>query len=200
MVRRQVFIGLALAGIVAATAASAQQAPAKAPAKAPAAKAAAAPAGPVAVFEFQKGNAELEFFPADAPESVKKIIGLIRQGFYRGQRIWWTDGSAVQFGDPTTRDMTKRGDWGTVGSGKSVGVDETKLAKHKFVRGIVGFGHRPDFKPPTSDSYLFIIKGANTAADGKYMVLGRIATGMDVIDKLEVPDRIVHAYMKGEKK
>jgi cyclophilin family peptidyl-prolyl cis-trans isomerase len=197
MVRRQFFIGLALAAIVAAATVSAQQA--KAPAKA-AAKAAPAPAGPVAVFEFQKGTAELEFFPAQAPKSVEKIIALVRQGFYRGQRIWWTDGSAVQFGDPTTRDMTKRDMWGTVGSGKSVGVDETALAKQKFVRGVVGFGHRPDFKPPTSDSYLFIIKGANSAADGKYMVLGRITTGMDVIDKLQVTDRIVHAYMKGEKK
>ena len=199
MVRRQFFIGLAVAGILAGAVASAQQQKA-APAKAPAKAAAKAAAGPVAVFEFQKGTAELEFFPEDSPESVKKIVGLIRQGFYRGQRIWWVDGSAVQFGDPSTRDMTKRDMWGTMGSGKSVGVDETKLAKHKFVRGVVGFGHRPDFKPPTSDSYLFIIKGSNTAADGKYMVLGRITTGMDVIDKLEVADRIVNAYMKGEKK
>lgn len=199
MVRRQFLVGLALAGVVAGTAASAQQkaAPAKAPA---AAKAAPAPAGPVAVFEFQGGAVEIEFFPAEAPESVKKIIGLVRQGFYRGQRIWWATPALVQFGDPTTRDMTKRDMWGTVGSGKPVGVDETKLAKHKFVRGIVGFGHRPDYKAATSDSYMFIIKGSNSAADGQYAVLGQVTTGMSVIDKLEVPDRIVNAYMKGEKK
>jgi peptidylprolyl isomerase len=201
MVRRQFLIGLALAGLVAGTAASAQQkaAPAKAPAKA-AAKAEPVPAGPVAVFEFQGGPVEIEFSPSEAPQGHAKIIGLIRQGFYRGQRVWYESPSLVEWGDPSTRDMTKRDMWGTVGSGKPVGVDEVKLAKRKFVRGVVGFGHRTGYKAATADSYLFVIKGSNTAADGLYAVLGRVISGMDVIDKLKVPDRIVNAYMKGEKK
>jgi cyclophilin family peptidyl-prolyl cis-trans isomerase len=201
MVRREFLIGLALAGLVAGTAAaSAQQkaAPAKAPAKA--AAAAPVPAGPVGVFEFTKGIVEIEFSPTEAPQGHLKIIGLIRQGFYRGQRIWYNSPSLVEWGDPTTRDMTKRDGWGTVGSGKPVGVDEVKLAKRKFVRGTVGFGHRTGYKAATADSYMFVIKGSNTAADGVYAVLGRVVTGIEVVDKLELNDRIVNAYMKGEKK
>jgi cyclophilin family peptidyl-prolyl cis-trans isomerase len=179
---------LSLACLMGGTATLAQQAKGKA----------AEPAGPVVVFEFTKGTVEIELFPAEAPQSVEKILGLVRSNFYRGQRIWWVTPALIQFGDPTTRDMTKRDMWGTVGSGRMIGVDETPLAKHKFVRGVVGFGHRPDFDPKTSDSYMFIIKGANSAADGKYMVLGQVTSGMDVVDKLVVPDVIRRAYVKGE--
>ena len=89
----------------------------------------------------------------------------------------------LQFGDPLTKDMTKKDMWGTGGSGKPVGEDETKMAKHKFVRGTVGLGYRQDFSPKTADSYIVIIKGANSAMDGKYAVLGKVSDGMAVADR-----------------
>jgi cyclophilin family peptidyl-prolyl cis-trans isomerase len=159
----------------------------------------AKPAAPVVVLTTVKGVIEIETFPAEAPKSVARFVELAKSGFYRGNRFHWVQPGVAQVGDQLTRDMTKRDMWGTVGSGRMVGVDETSLAKHKFVRGIVGFGHRPDFDPKTSDSYIFIIKGANAAADGKYAVLGRVLSGMDVVDKLVVPDVIRTAFVKGEK-
>jgi len=196
MFGRRFFVTWALAGLIAAPALAAGQASSKAPAQA---KAPAAPAGPVIVLEFAKGNVEIEMLP-DAPKSVEHVLGLVRRGFYRGQRIWYSTPSLVEFGDPTTRDMTKRENWGTTGSGKMVGVDESKMSKQKFVRGIVGLGYRPDYSPKTADSFLFIIKGSNTAADGKYAVLGKVIDGITVVDKLEVTDVIKNAYVKGEKK
>jgi cyclophilin family peptidyl-prolyl cis-trans isomerase len=196
-------MSLAIAGLLVGTAAARQQTKAPAQPKAAAPKAAAKsaePAGPVIVFETQKGTIEIEMFPPEAPKSVEHVLDLVRNGFYRGQRIWWTTPALVQFGDPNTKDMTKRDSWGTGGSGKPVGVDETKMGKHKFVRGIVGLGYRQEYNPRTADSFIFIIKGANTAADGKYAVIGKVTTGMEFVDKLEVPDRIMNAYVKGEKK
>jgi cyclophilin family peptidyl-prolyl cis-trans isomerase len=106
----------------------------------------------------------------------------------------------VQFGDPTTRDMTKQATWGTSSSGRAVGVDESSLAKRKFVRGTVGLGYRQGYNPRTADSYIIIIKGSNANMDGKYAVLGRVLTGMDVVDKLQVTTVIRHAYMMGERR
>ena len=193
------FITLALAGALLSPVASARQAR-KAASKAPAQAEAAEPPGPTLVFEFDKGTVEIETFPTEAPKSVEHILDLVRHNFYRGQRIWWVTPALLQFGDPTTRDMTKKDSWGTNGSGHSVGVDETKMAKHKFLRGVVGLGYRPDYKPSTADSYLFIIKGSNSAADGKYAVIGHVTDGMTVVDKLALNDIIKSAYVKGEKK
>jgi len=70
----------------------------------------AAPA-PVVVFETAKGVFEIEFFPQDAPKSVAHLVGLVEKRFYRGQRIHRVTASLVQFGDPQTRDMTRRDYW-----------------------------------------------------------------------------------------
>ncbi len=199
MRKPRLFIVLALAGLLIGPAASARQAK-KAAAKAPPPQASDLPAGPTLVFEFSKGTVEIQTSPSEAPKSVEHVVDLVRRNFYRGQRIWWVTPALLQFGDPSTRDMTKRDSWGTNGSGRSVGVDETKMAKHKFVRGVVGLGYRPDYKPATADSYLFIIKGANSAADGKYAVLGTVTEGMAVVDKLVLNDVIKVAYVKDEKK
>jgi peptidyl-prolyl cis-trans isomerase B (cyclophilin B) len=194
MLRRCSFVVLVLTGLIATPALFAFQA------KGAPAKAAAAPAGPVIVLEFAKGTVEIEAMPSGAPQSVEHILQLVRRGFYRGQRIWYVTPSLVEFGDPNTRDMTKRENWGTSGSGKMVGVDETKMSKQKFVRGVVGLGYRPDYNPKTADSFLFIIKGTNASADGKYAVIGKVTEGIAIVDKLEVTDVIRNAYIKGEKK
>ena len=203
MIPPRFVVSLALTGLIAGTVLSGQQAkpaPAKAPAKA-AAKT-AEPAGPVLVFEFAKGNVEIELSPSEAPKSVEHVMGLVRGNFYRGQRIWWSTPALLQFGDPLTKDMTKKDMWGTGGSGRPVGEDESKMAKHKFVRGVVGLGYRQDFSPKTADSYIIIIKGTNPNMDGKYAVIGKVTDGMTVVDKLEVDvrDVIRNAYVKGEKK
>jgi cyclophilin family peptidyl-prolyl cis-trans isomerase len=208
MVPSRLVIGVAVVCLVAGSVVAGQQksAPAKpAPAKAPAAKAAAEPAGPVLVFNFVRGigsnkkvigTVEIETYPSEAPKSVEHVVGLVKARFYNGLRVHWATPSLTQFGDPSSKDLTKKDVWGTGGSGKPVGVAEAKLAKHKFERGIVGLAYRTDYDPKTADSQVFIIKGANTAANGKYAVIGHVSAGMDVVDKLEVADRIETATVK----
>lgn len=205
MLQPRSIVGLALAGLIAGSVALAQtkQAPAKAPAKAAAAK--AAPAGPVMVFTFVRGigankqtlgTIEIETFPAEAPKSVEHVLELVKRRFYNGLRVHWSTPALIQFGDPASRDMTKRDLWGSGGSGKPVGVAEASLAKHKFERGIVGLAYRQEYDPKTADSQIFVMKGSNALANGKYAVLGRVIEGIAVADKLEVGDRIETAVVK----
>src|SRR6187402_997328 len=83
-----------------------------------------ASADPVVVFETVKGTIEIQFFAADAPKSVEKILALVKSNFYRGQRIHRMTASLVQWGDPQSRDMSRRDWWGTSSSGKIIGVAE----------------------------------------------------------------------------
>jgi cyclophilin family peptidyl-prolyl cis-trans isomerase len=192
MIQPRFVMGLVLAGLLAGAVLAGQQPKPKAagPAKA------AVPAGPVIVFETVKGPFEVETYPGDSPKSVEHVLGLVRDGFYRGLRVHWVQGVAVQFGDPLTKDMTKQSQWGNGGSGKNVGVVET--SKRKFERGMVGLYYRTDYGPKFADSQIFVLRGANPALDGKYAVIGHVVNGMNVVDKIEVPDRIMTAYVKGE--
>jgi peptidyl-prolyl cis-trans isomerase B (cyclophilin B) len=191
-------IGAAFAGLLFGGVVSAQQAkPTSAPQPKPtaAAKPAAAPAGPVLVIETQKGNIEIETYN-DAPKSLEHILKLVRDGFYRGQRFLYVAPNAVQFGDPYTKDMTKTERWGSGGSGTPVGVAET--SKRKFDKGTLILYYATGYPGRLADSQMIILKQPNPTIEGKYAPLGKVKVGMDVVDKLEVGDRIVKMYVKGE--
>jgi cyclophilin family peptidyl-prolyl cis-trans isomerase len=200
-------MGLVAVGLFAGTAVYAHQAKTAAPAAkpgAPAAKSAAgakpapAPAGPVLVVETVQGNFEIETFPTDAPKSLEHVLGLVRNSFYRGQRILWAQANAVGFGDPNSKNMTKQDTWGMGGSGNPVGVAET--SKRKFDKGLVVLYYPKDYPPKTADSQIMILKMANTdpAVAGKYAVLGKVTSGMDVVNKLERKDLIKNISVKGQ--
>jgi cyclophilin family peptidyl-prolyl cis-trans isomerase len=145
-------------------------------------------ANPVWVLETVKGNVEIEFLPADAPKSVAYVLELAGRNFYKGNRIHWVQPGVVQFGDPKSRDMTKISSWGTGGGGRSVGVAEP--SKKPFVRGSVGLAYRQGEKPTMADGQIFILRIANPSLNGKYAMLGRVAKGMDVVDKLVMTDEL----------
>jgi peptidylprolyl isomerase len=152
-------------------------------------------AQPVIVVETDKGAFEIETFP-DAPKSVAHILALVRRGFYRGLRFHWVQPGVIQAGDPMSRDLSKIDKWGTGGSGDQIGVKE--IAKHSFVRGTVGLFYRAGYDVETSDSQFFVLRIANPALDGKYIAIGKVIKGMDVVDKIEKPDMLKLVYVKGE--
>src|SRR5687768_5405308 len=88
--------------------------------------------GAVLVFETVKGTFEIETYPSEAPKTVAHIVGLVNKRFYNGLRVHRVvPNFVVQFGDPQTRDMTKKPDWGKQSSGKPIGVVEfSKTLKH----------------------------------------------------------------------
>ena len=158
-----------------------------------------APAAAVVVLETAKGVIEIETLPGDSPKSVEHFVALARKSFYRGQRFHWVVPGLVQTGDPLSRDLTKRKEWGTGGSGlrmmpKPIGVAET--SKRKFERGIVGLAYRTDRKPDSADSQFFILTGPNPALNGKYAPLGKVIKGIEVVDKIEVGDVIKNVTVR----
>jgi cyclophilin family peptidyl-prolyl cis-trans isomerase len=165
--------------------------------QAPAAAATSPGAGSVVVVETEKGTFEFETYPNEAPKTVAHILGLIRKRFYNGQRVHRVvPGFVIQMGDPQSRDMTKKEAWGTGGSGTSIGAAEfSKLRTH--VRGAVAMAHAGD--AAKADSQFYVTLAPQPRLDGGYAVFGKVISGMDVVSKIAIGDRIVRVTVKGEK-
>ncbi len=175
--------------------AAAQTAPAP---SAPAAPAATSPgAGPVIVVETVKGTFEFETYPNEAPKTVARIVELVNKRFYNGLRVHRVVPNFVmQLGDPATRDMTTQADWGRGGSGTPIGAAEiTKSRTH--VRGAVAMAHAGD--ATKADSQWYVTLSPQAALDGKYTVFGKVISGMDVVVKLQVTDRIIRVTVREAK-
>jgi cyclophilin family peptidyl-prolyl cis-trans isomerase len=178
------------AGIAIATIATMGAASQTKPAAAPAAAAA-----PVIVCETVKGTFQIHTFAADAPKSVAHIVKLVQSGFYRGLRFHRVEKGLVQIGDPQTRDVSLRNIWGTASSGTPIGVAELSH-KHTHVRGAVGLAHPDPGSAQYADSQFYIMKIADPGLDARFVVIGQVTTGMDVVDKLEVADVLRNATLK----
>ena len=158
----------------------------------PAAKPATA-AGPMLLVETVKGNIEIQLYPADAPKTVEHVLALVKRNFYNGQRIHrLVPGYVVQFGDPQTRDMTRRDRWGSGGSGRTIGVAEVK---RKHVPGSVAIAHVGEDRE-SADSQMYITFAAQPKLDRDFTVFGQVTSGMDVVRKLAVNDVIRRVTVK----
>jgi peptidyl-prolyl cis-trans isomerase B (cyclophilin B) len=152
-------------------------------------------AGPVVVLETSKGVIEFETYPNEAPKTVAHILALVKRNFYNGLRVHRVAPKfVVQFGDPYTRDMTKKSLWGTGASGKSIGAAEfNKKRPHKV--GAVAMAHKGN--AAEADSQIYITLRPTPELDGKYTVFGQVISGMDVVQKIAVGDVIKRASVKG---
>jgi cyclophilin family peptidyl-prolyl cis-trans isomerase len=160
-----------------------------------------AAAGPVVVFETVKGTFEIELYPNEAPKSTEHILALVKRNFYNGLRVHrYIPGFVVQFGDPQTRDFTRKHLWGTGDSGRDIGVAEVSPKRPHRV-GAVALAHGGD--PKTADSQIYIaLSGleepriANIQRMGTFAVIGQVISGMDVVRQLREPDVIRRATVK----
>ncbi len=148
--------------------------------------------GPTLVIETVKGAIEIQMFPADAPKTVEHITALAKRNFYNGHRIHRVvKGFVVQFGDPQSRDMTKRDRWGSQGSGRPIGATEIK---RRHGRGAVAVAHSGD--PKQADSQMYITLAPQPNLDGKFTVFGQVVSGMDVAGQLAVNDIVRRVTVK----
>ncbi len=142
-----------------------------------------------AVIEMEKGGRiVIQFFPEDAPNTVKNFVKLARVGFYNGvvfHRV--VPGFVVQGGDPT----------GTGLSGPGYTID-AEFNKRRHLKGSVAMARSED--PNSAGSQFYICLEAQPHLDGSYTVFGQVIEGMDVVTKIRQGDRMksVVIVQKGE--
>ena len=152
-------------------------------------------AGPVIVWEVtNKGMFEMETYPNEAPKTVAHILALVKRNFYNGQRVHRVvPGFVVQWGDPLSRDYTRRERWGSGGSGTAIGVGEMN-PKRTHRLGAVAVAHAGD--PRQADSQMYVTLAPTPRLDGDFTVFGQVISGMDVVRKLEIGDVVRRATVK----
>jgi cyclophilin family peptidyl-prolyl cis-trans isomerase len=152
-------------------------------------------AGPVVIVETVKGTFQFETYPNEAPKSVEHILGLVKRNFYNGMRVHrQVPGFVMQFGDPFSRDMSKKDLWGTGGSFNIVGVAEPN-PKRTHVLGAVAMAY-PGSDARQADSQIYVTLAPVHRLDGKYTVIGQVLAGMDVVQKLVETDVIRRVTVK----
>jgi peptidyl-prolyl cis-trans isomerase B (cyclophilin B) len=132
-----------------------------------------------AVITMEKGGEiALEFFPEDAPKTVENFVTLAKKGFYDGVTFHRVEPNfVVQGGDPKGN--------GTGGPGYTI---KDEFNKQKHVRGALAMARTQ--APNSAGSQFYITLAPSHFLDGQYTVFGRVTSGMEVVDKIKVGDKM----------
>ncbi|MRS11577.1 MAG: peptidylprolyl isomerase [Actinobacteria bacterium] len=145
-----------------------------------------------AVIETSRGPIALEFYPADAPNTVACFIELAAAGFYDGLKFHRVvPGFVVQGGDPLTRDLTVeqiRSGIGGAGTGGPGWTQEAEFNSRKHETGTLAMARARDVD--SAGSQFYICLAPQPSLDGQYTVFGKVTEGMDVVMSIEVGDVI----------
>ena len=123
--------------------------------------------------DLKDGRVVIEMRPDLAPNHVKQIKKLAREGKYDGvpfHRV--IEGFMAQTGDPT----------GT-GSGGMGDPLKAEFSKELHVRGVVSMARTND--PNSARSQFFIVFKDSNFLDGQYTVWGKVTSGMEFVDKIK---------------
>ena len=130
------------------------------------------------VIELKSGRVVIALRPDLAPKHVERIKMLARKGFYDGivfHRV--LDGFMAQTGDPT----------GTGMGGSDLGNLPAEFSRtERYVRGTVGMARTQD--PNSANSQFFIMFAEAPGLNGQYTIWGRVAEGMEHVDRIRRVD------------
>ena len=153
------------------------------------------------VIDTTKGRIVVKLRPDIAPQHAERIKQLAREKFYDNvpfHRV--ISGFMAQTGDG------QRGD----GTGGSKYPDlPAEFSSVPYTRGVVGMARTSD--PNSANSQFFIMLADNPGLNNKYTVVGEVASGMDVVDKIKKgaeaqngavanPDKITHMQVAADAK
>ena len=134
------------------------------------------------IITLKDGEVVIDLLPDVAPKHVAQIVALARDGAYDDvvfHRV--IDGFMAQTGD--VQYGKAGGDTAMAGMG---GSDMPNLPAEfsdiGFERGIVGMARAQD--PNSANSQFFIMFAPGDFLNGQYTVVGRVVSGMDVVDAI----------------
>ena len=130
-----------------------------------------------------KGAVELELKVAEAPGSVASFVQLVRQHFYDGlyfHRV--VPDFVAQGGDP-------RGD----GSGSTPYTLRSEFSELTYGAGAVGLASAGK---DTESCQFFFTHLPTPHLDGRYTIFAQVVSGLDVVQQLEVGDRMLRVELR----
>jgi len=156
------------------------------------------------------GTFHIELMPDVAPKNVARLVTLAKDGAYDNvvfHRV--IDGFMAQTGDVRYGKEGAPGfDMSMAGRGDSDLPDlPAEFSKVPFDRGVVGMARSQD--PNSANSQFFIMFAPGPFLNGQYTVVGKVTSGMDVVDQIKRgtgpngavvgdPDRMVKVVVTGD--
>ena len=130
-----------------------------------------------AIIKTSKGDIEITFYPKDAPNTVANFVQKANSGFYNNLIFHRVEDWVTQGGDP-------------LGNGTGGGSMPVEFNNKPFVIGSLGVASRGDGKVQ-NDAQFFITKKDSQLLNGLYTNFGIVKSGMDVVNKVEIGDKIL---------
>ena len=128
------------------------------------------------------GQIVIDLVPDVAPKHVAQIVALAKAGAYNDvvfHRV--IDGFMAQTGDVQ---------FGKAGGSPEAGMGQSDMpnlpaefSDLSFDRGVIGMARSQD--PDSANSQFFIMFAPAPHLDGQYTVVGRVISGMDVVDAIK---------------
>jgi peptidylprolyl isomerase len=132
------------------------------------------------------GTILIDMLPDVAPQHVAQMTALATEGAYDGvvfHRV--IDGFMAQTGD--VQFGKSGGDTSMAGMGQSEKPNlPAEFSDIPFARGIVGMARSQD--PNSANSQFFIMFAPGDFLNGQYTVVGRVISGMEVVDAIKRGD------------
>lgn len=130
-----------------------------------------------AIIKTSKGDIEIGFFGQDAPNTTLNFAQKALNGFYNNLTFHRVEDWVIQGGDPA-------------GNGTGGGTMTTELNDKPFVVGSVGVARGGDIKI-SNDAQFFITKKDSPFLNGQYTNFGFVVKGMEVVNQIQVGDKIL---------
>ncbi len=130
-------------------------------------------------FTTSKGKFVIEMNPSVAPKTVANYLDKWTTGYCEGLTFHRVEDWVVQGCDPLGN--------GTGGNSTL----PTETSQESFTVGSVGVARKAFPKEISNDSQFFIVKTDATFLNGDYTWFGKVISGMDVVNKIAVGDKIL---------
>ena len=150
------------------------------------------------ILKLKDGDIKIELFEDVAPNHVKRIKQLAKEGKYDGvvfHRVidgFMAQTGDVKFGNSSNDDFNLR----RAGTGGSDLPDlKAEFSKIPHIKGTLSMARSQD--PNSANSQFFICLEAAPHLDGQYTAFGKVIEGMEFVDKIKRgepasdPDKII---------
>jgi cyclophilin family peptidyl-prolyl cis-trans isomerase len=128
------------------------------------------------VLETNKGSFTIELDQKLAPNTVKSLVKLAKDGFFDGTKFHRVvPGFVIQGGDPT----------GTGTGGPGYSTVDAPPSDAAYTRGVVAMAKTPTEPPGTAGSQFFVVTGEDIGLPPEYAIVGKVTDGMKTVDAIE---------------
>ena len=138
-----------------------------------------------------RGRLIVELYPEQAPLTVANFVSLVREGFYDDLHFHRVEpGFVVQIGDPASKGVTDPEQLKTLGTGYPgyrIEDEFSPTLSHDGpgVLSMANINLNGNY-PHSGGSQFFITLAPAPHLDGRHAIFGRVTSGLDVLDKLQV--------------